>query len=765
MNKTKLILAIVTVLVILLACLGFLGYFGVKSMRRTHLRMEAREAYAAEDWKRAEKLLNEYVEKDHDSEEDLVLLANVYRHFGDTEKEMRCWARASMLNPLKTEYWDIYTECAMNARSFGHLYSSLSHKALFNAELAPRDQALYLICMFMTNRVKDAEQYYERILKEDPEAFQRDDLGRFAEFLITYKKHTLEEHAAFIEYGIQSDDPVVRLESILFLVAGLTFSNEDEDAVLEQKETMLKEAVALNWFAATPLLADFYFTQLKFNSVIEIAEPYLADIEDLLLSVLYAESCVYAVHPEKLIPLIEHFRSLGRKYRMQVSYFEALYDFSQGAEDNDELSKHMQELGAAAQTDLANLINLQVSLNNDNVEKICSSLETIMKNPPFYDLQERARSAVRHYLGRKIEEDPSLARDPRMVKLVQFISRPDEKDPFLMRITVSDLNRRNVLNRQIIQENLDAFPLDPYLLQVAAEFELFNGNPEQCLEYTERFYTLKEEKRFNAFDLLHMLALELMGKIDEATKEYTALVDNNEMDRKILYRYFRFCIDHERQAELSAMADRLEASSVPDLKALAPFFRAEGLLLQGKTEEALSMLESAQTDHVDFALRAANLFTSFDKLDQALSRYLALVDKHPDKLLVFANIAEVYLAREMKEEALSYAERAWETNPDNGLGQFVYAKMLAANGRYQDAERVLRVPHRKVELSEEVRELWTDIILHCVQDDLDNHRLTRVLERANHYLILYPDDFTFQDFKARVERELKAESDSRNPEQ
>ena len=103
MKKTKLIFVIVLVSVVLLASLGFLEYFGVKSMRRSHLRMQAREAFAAEDWKKAERLLNEYVGKDPDSEEDFVRLAQVYRHFGNTGAEMHCWYKASVLNPLKPE--------------------------------------------------------------------------------------------------------------------------------------------------------------------------------------------------------------------------------------------------------------------------------------------------------------------------------------------------------------------------------------------------------------------------------------------------------------------------------------------------------------------------------------------------------------------------------------------------------------------------------------------------------------------------------------
>ena len=755
MKKTKIILVVILGSVVLFACLGFLGYFGVKTLRRSHLRNEAREAFAAEEWKTAEKLLQAYVAQDPDSEEDIVRLAQVYRHFGNAEAEMRCWSRANVLNPLKPEYWDDYTASAMKARAFQHLYASLIYKVNSKADMSLKDRKLYIICAFITGRNKEAGQYYQRMLKADPEIFHRDDLGRLAEFLVTYDDRSPDERTAFLASGIRSDDPFVRQESIMLSLASLRVSSDRDEDSVQKEEELLKQMAELNRYIGVPLLADFYFGRLKFGTVIELAEPYLADIDHLLLSIIYAESCVYGAQPEKLKPLIERFRSLGRKYKLQVSYFEALYEFSQGDGTGDALAGYMQAVGAAAQTDLSNLINLQVALNGDNVEKVSFFLETIMKNPPFYNLRERARSAVRHYLGRKITENPALSDDPRMVRIAQLVSKSDEKDPFLMRIILGDQHKRNVLTEQIVQGYLKDFPYDPYLLQIAAEFELFNGHPELCQAYTERFYAQKADEPSMTFDLLHMLALELMGQVEEATKEFTALVENTEMNRGVLYRYFRFCIGHGRQAELDKMAERLESSKEPDLKALAPFFRAEALFLREKPEEALSLLETAKTDRPDFTLSAANRFNAHDKLDQALSRYLALVGKSSDQLLILSNIAEVYLAKEKKAEALSYAKKAWEADRDDGLAMYIYAKMLAANGQYQDAERILSIPSRPIELPDMIRELWTDIMTHCVREDLEKGVYQRALDRARHYLTLFPDDATFLDFKSRAEQGLK----------
>ena len=251
---------------------------------------------------------------------------------------MRCWYKACALNPLKPEYWDNYAACAMNARDFQNLYSSINRKIILNAELSAKDKLRYLICAVMTNRASEAKKFYEEMLKADPETFRKDDLGRLAEYVVTFDKLSDAERQRFIDEGIQSDDPFVRLESILYRATTLAVSGEDAATVLKQKEMLLEQAVELNRYAATPFLVDFYYSHMGFGAVVEIAGAYLADIENVPLAVLYADSCVYSGQPEKLKPLIEHFRSLGRRYRMQTAYFEALYDFTQG---NDDFVKHM----------------------------------------------------------------------------------------------------------------------------------------------------------------------------------------------------------------------------------------------------------------------------------------------------------------------------------------------------------------------------------------------------------------------------------------
>ena len=116
------------------------------------------------------------------------------------------------------------------------------------------------------------------------------------------------------------------------------------------------------------------------------------------------------------------------------------------------------------------------------------------------------------------------------------------------------------------------------------------------------------------------------------------------------------------------------------------------------------------------------------------------------------------MAKGKKDEALSYAKQAWETNHDDGIAQFVYAKMLAENGQYQDAEKILKIPNHKVELPEEVMNLWTDIMHHAIEDSIANQRYMQAEEQCKHLLIFAPDDAFAKENREKARKRIGGRS-------
>ena len=82
-KKTAFLALGLVVLVSLLLC----GHHMARAVRRIRLQRAAMTAYERKDYEQAERLLLQYVQKNPESEEEFVALANIYHEFGNAEEE------------------------------------------------------------------------------------------------------------------------------------------------------------------------------------------------------------------------------------------------------------------------------------------------------------------------------------------------------------------------------------------------------------------------------------------------------------------------------------------------------------------------------------------------------------------------------------------------------------------------------------------------------------------------------------------------------
>ena len=262
MNRKRITLIVLGLL--LLASLLASALFGVKAVQRIRLRREAMAAYENKDYELAERLLQEYVQKDPDAEAAFVTLANIYREFGNAEMEAQMWQMASSLNPQNPEYLEKMLSIAVKSSSYPLLHGILGRKAKVDEAFTDQELYLYVISSFRSGYPKDAEEAYAKAVDADPEVFHKSELGRMAEFMVVYDSLSESDRDTYLTLTSQSDDPVIRFEALFFTVRRLD-QREAEEADFER---VLKQLVETNRFAGMPLLADFYFSKCRFNDVV-----------------------------------------------------------------------------------------------------------------------------------------------------------------------------------------------------------------------------------------------------------------------------------------------------------------------------------------------------------------------------------------------------------------------------------------------------------------------------------------------------------------
>lgn len=752
------IIALTVLGLVLFACLLACGFFGVKAIRRTRLRHAAMTAYENKEYALAERLLHAYIQQDPNAEAEYVALANIYHELGNAGMEAQMWQSASSMNPLKTEYHENMLSSAAHATCYSLLYSVLGRKKQSGESLTDRELYLYVISSIRTGYQKNGTDAYQEAVKEDPEAFHKNELGRLAEFMVKYSGLSEGERTNYLNKAMESDDPVVRFDAIYTVLSRMARINpkSEEDGI--RMEDLLKQAVATNYYAGTPLLADYYFSKYRFGDVLTVIEPYLKTIDDADQYLLYAESCVFDGKLDEL-------KELEKKLRRKPGLLPLMADYCRiliaSMEDNkNELAENVRKSGLLVSSPLSRVIRLRVALDQDLYNEILAVAGEIFSNPPFHDLHERASFLCLDYLVEQMEKPENQDDPSRMAALAKVLAGYLQENRLLTDIILADQYQKGLASGSDLLNALERFPNDLLLLELASEHLIFNGKAEQALELIEQAKSNDADDR--KLDFLHMLALDQLERYNEAEVLFRDVVEHMGFDIHLLSEYFRFCRENKRRADLMAMASKLENAADDSLKPFADFFRAAALLLEddeAKTQEALDLLAATPNDHPEFTFYAANRLCDNDRLDEAEAKYKAILKTYQIPPLILVNLSELYHSKGEEQKALDAAKEAFELEKGSMLPAFIYAKRLSEANRFEDAVNALNFPRHAVDFREDIVDLWCSCMRHVIEKNMSDERFSQAEDHCRHLLDIAPDDEFGKETMEKVREILSPKKD------
>lgn len=759
------IIAIIMLGLVLLASLLTCGYFGMKTIRRTSLRRAAMTAYEKKDYALAERLLRQYVAKDPNAEAEFVALANIYHEFGNTGMEAQMWQTASSLNPLKSEYYDNMLFSAVRAASYPLLQSILGRKNKMGEKLTDQELFLFMISSYRSGHSKEGNDAYKAAVKNDPETFQRNELGQMAEFMAKYETLSAAERDAYLVQAANSEDPVIRFEA-LYIAVRLAAQQNNDNAAYEE---LLKQIVDTNYYAGTPLLADYFFSESRFQDVIEISEPYLKTIDDLNTYLMYAESLIFTGK-------IDELRDLEIKLRKKPGFLPFMADYclvliAYMEDDEDKLDSIVRKTGMRINTPLSRFIRLRVAIESNSPNEIQSVAQSIFSNPPFHDLSNRAMIICLEYLSEEMNKSENRNDLSRMAELAKILSAHLQENQLLTEIIVTDQFKKGLAKENDLLAALDSFPDDPLLQRVTAEYLVLNGKAEQALPILEGLVEAAKEDNLEPdrrIRFLHMLALDLLERHDEAAAIFSELLEQSEFDLDILSQYFQFSWSNNREEDMLSLADKLDTAEDANLKSIGSFFRAAAMLVsedKSKENEALDILASTPTDYPEFTFYAANRLSEHDRLDEAKAKYMAILKTYKMPALILINLSELYHEKGDEAKALETAKDAFDMEKETMLPAFIYAKRLSEAKRYEEAMTALNFPHHAVNYREDVVELWVDCMHHVIENSITGERYMQAEDQCKHLLMIAPDDEFGKENLENVQKLIKQQNDKGVPEQ
>jgi tetratricopeptide (TPR) repeat protein len=250
-----------------------------------------------------------------------------------------------------------------------------------------------------------------------------------------------------------------------------------------------------------------------------------------------------------------------------------------------------------------------------------------------------------------------------------------------------------------------------------------------------------------------MLALDQLGRLDEASAAFQKLVEQSGFKPDLLNSYFQFCVEHERKEDLAAMADKLNAVQDGEMEHFGAFFRAAALLPagdKGKEKEALDLLASTRTGTPDFIFYAATQLYEHDRLDEAEEQYKSIQKTYRTPSLVYVNLSGIYHEKGEDQQAFEAAKEAYDLENESMIASFVYAKRLSEEKRYQEAVDALKFPRHAVNYREDIIELWVGCMYHVIEKSIADRKFLQAEEQCKHLLLIAPGNVFGQETLAKV---------------
>ncbi len=735
----KRILVLCIFLLVFLLCMGSSFFYALKDIGKYRNYNQAHAAFESGDYEKAKELFIKVINDDPNKEDAIKAMAQIYRHYGDWANEAFFRQRLVRLNPLNEVYYHDFLNAAFRARHFGTIYSVLNLKVMENSELPPEEGALYLISALHSGHVSGGKAFYNERIKSNPKYFSGTEYGRYADLLLKSSEITFDKAQNIIASLPDIKDEQIRFETINTLLYVLSKKGDRKSD--EQIEKLLRESVELNEFAGAPMLADFYFFHYRFKDSIKVCEEFLKTKMNIAMPILYGESSLLNGQPELIPPLADKMRHLrGRQSKIIASYLDALYAFSEG--DETRLRTAMFETGSTIKTQLSSLMNFQLAISADSPKEIFLLLEDIFKDSPFLDFPQRARTAALEYLLKQADSD--LASDPDRLNtcagIALLIQTPGDDVSFLKRIILLNQFKKETLTEDELLSAMKLYPGDPVLLRIAAEYYLKRGQAARTMDYITEYNSLEGVQEQDSMVILHILALDQLGRKDEAEKEFRTLIEKNK-DGQLLCFYYEFCAENKLFDSLKSLSAWIESlpKDSPNRAAL-PFIRAEILLSEGKRDQALDLFEKSQSDNSRLIFHAATRLAEVGRNNAALARYLSIRDTYPDKVLVNLNLSVLYDKMGDAKNALECARTAWDENQNDLQARYIYGKRLFDAGQYAEVISVLKFPQFKASFPNEMLDLWSKAMHEQIRADFDAERYTPAMENTKYLLIYFPED-------------------------
>ncbi|WPJ96832.1 hypothetical protein SH580_03820 [Coraliomargarita algicola] len=700
---------LVALIVLVLGAMGAVIYYVSKNYRQLEDFNEAVSAFNSQDWELAEKKLMAAIAADPNNEDVVSKLATVNEKLGNWTEAGLFWSRAAELNAFKPEYAEQAANAFFRSGDVQLLQEELRSAQPFKTD---RQRLLMAFVYAQSEQVAAAQKMIDELASSESAATE---LGKLVSLLIEESPERTPEARASFEALAQAEDPAIALYALYTLANDAIGRGE----MLKAQE-YLERRMPLNSKLATISLANFYYIQGKSQ---EAAALYREQVDELtpIESIRYAESLIALKEVEALQELAKRYR-VGRRADILTGYYmDALLAYEAG--DGATVSAKLEALGDELPvTPVAQMLSVYDAVQRKDAKEIINLLKAFP-----YDAHERLATYVT-LIRPLVLELMTQNNLTEAAQIAELLNIRNFEDVIFTLAQIGNAAQKQLLSRIDLDQALEAYPEEPRLWSIAADFHLRNENYLEAQQASQRL--LKLIPGSISGQLQNIAALESLKQIDQAATTFEALYHAHPTDRRVLIQYLAFCSRNQLATNLSDLLNALKDHSEHSPAGATMLAEAELAQLAGDREKLHSVLIQvaedpqlvANSENAAILYRTAHMLATNDYEAPAIKVYRKLLPLAPNSVPVLVNLSELYatLAEQNSDdsaaqEALKLAQQAYTAAPESAIARECYAIRLHESGAHEEAQKLLLNLIQQGAESARIRDAWKGSMEQMIQ--------------------------------------------------
>ncbi len=258
-------------------------------------------------------------------------------------------------------------------------------------------------------------------------------------------------------------------------------------------------------------------------------------------------------------------------------------------------------------------------------------------------------------------------------------------DIFLSRVNIYKQMGKAAEAKEEMQSIEKLFAHDSLVQGECIEFYFSTGMYQQCIETAERL--IKSDRNNEKAWKKRGLSLLAIKRYDDAITSLEAALKINRDSDTVAGLKEAYNAKGDRKSIIRTIDMLLEFKGT-DKKLLLE--KGDVLADIGRPEEAMSAYQAAMDrfgQDEDAVIRKAGILHAKKDYQDELELLIEFLKKDDKKPALLSMVSRAYLAIKRYSDALEYADRAMQLEPDNIKHLDLRAEILSSLGRYDEAER------------------------------------------------------------------------------